>query len=77
MCWESFGTIGKASYHVDLPAGVSAFPREITRAPRKRAERTLRNIVYWNDCAHGGHFAAWEQPGIFVDEVRRCFASMR
>ncbi len=77
LYWESFGTIGKGGYQVDLPAGVSTFPREITRAPRKWAERTLRNLIYWNDCEKGGHFAAWEQPGIFVDEVRKCFALMR
>lgn len=53
------------------------FAREITRAPRKWAEQTLRNLVYWNDGERGGHFAAWQQPGIFVDEVRKCFALMR
>jgi epoxide hydrolase len=77
MYWESFGTIGKGDFQVDLPAGISAFPREITKAPRKWAERTLRNIVYWNDCARGGHFAAWEQPELFVEELRQCFALMR
>ena len=77
MYWQSFGTIGKGSFQVDLPAGVSTFPREITKAPRKWAERTLRNLVYWNDCERGGHFAAWEQPGIFVGELRKCFALMR
>ncbi|MGE3689928.1 MAG: epoxide hydrolase family protein [Novosphingobium sp.] len=77
MYWQSFGTIGKGGYQVDLPAGISTFPREITKAPRKWAERTLRNIVYWNDCERGGHFAAWEQPEIFVREVRKCFALMR
>jgi epoxide hydrolase len=77
MYWQSFGTIGKGDFHVDLPAGISTFPREITKAPRKWAERTLRNIVYWNDCTRGGHFAAWEQPGLFVDELRKCFALMR
>ena len=77
MYWESFGTIGKGDFKVELPAGVSTFPREITRAPRQWAERTLRNIVYWNDCAKGGHFAAWEQPEILVEELRKCFALMR
>ena len=77
MYWQSFGTIGKGDFHVDLPAGISTFPREITKAPRKWAERTLRNIVYWNDCARGGHFAAWEQPELFVSELRQCFALMR
>lgn len=77
MYWESFSAIGSSDLVVNLPAGISTFPREITKAPRKWAERILRNIVYWNDAGKGGHFAAWEQPGIFVDEVRRAFAMMR
>lgn len=76
LYWESFGAIGKSG-PVLLPAGVSTFPREITKAPRKWAERILQNLVYWNDAPHGGHFAAWEQPQIFVEEVRKCFALMR
>jgi len=77
MYWQSFGTIGKGGYEVHVPSGVSTFPREITKAPRKWAERTLRNLVYWNDCDRGGHFAAWEEPGLFVAELRKCFALMR
>ena len=65
------------SRRVMLPAGGSTFPREITKAPRKWAERILQNLVYWNDAPRGGHFAAWEQPQIFVEEVRKCFALMR
>lgn len=76
LYWESFGAIGKSG-PVMLPAGVSTFPREITKAPRKWAERILQNLVYWNDAPRGGHFAAWEQPQIFVEEVRKCFALMR
>jgi len=77
MYWQSFGTIGKGGYEVHVPSGVSTFPREITKAPRKWAERTLRNLVYWNDCDRGGHFAAWEEPDLFVSELRKCFALMR
>ncbi len=76
LYWESFGAIGKSG-PVMLPAGVSTFPREITKAPRKWAERILQNLVYWNEAPRGGHFAAWEQPQIFVEEVRKCFALMR
>jgi epoxide hydrolase len=76
LYWESFGAIA-TSRPVTLPAGISTFPREISKAPRRWAERLLRNIVYWNDCPKGGHFAAWEQPEIFVEEVRKCFALMR
>jgi hypothetical protein len=77
MYWESFSIIGRGEFVVDLPAAISTFPREITKAPRKWAERTLRNIVYWNDCDRGGHFAAWEEPDLFVSELRKAFALMR
>ena len=76
LYWESFGAIARSG-PVHLPAGVSTFPREITKAPRPWAEKLLKNLVYWNDAPQGGHFAAWEQPAIFVEEVRRCFALMR
>jgi len=74
--WERF------SKDVDLqpvllPAGISLFPKEIITAPRHWVERLLGNLVYWNASERGGHFAAWEQPSIFVDEVRKCFALMR
>jgi pimeloyl-ACP methyl ester carboxylesterase len=40
-------------------------------------EQRYANMVYWNELDRGGHFAAWEQPGLFVDELRKCFALMR
>ncbi|MCT2400537.1 epoxide hydrolase family protein [Novosphingobium mangrovi (ex Huang et al. 2023)] len=76
LYWESFGAIAKSD-PVEIPAAVSTFPREITKAPRKWAERLLRNIVYWNAAERGGHFAAWEEPALFVEEVRKAFALMR
>ena len=60
-----------------IPAGVSAFPKEILPAPRAWVERTLTNLSYWNDLDAGGHFAAWEQPELFIGELRACFARMR
>lgn len=75
LYWESFAKTRMGE--VLLPVGVSAFPGEILPAPRSWAERRLRNIVYWNEPERGGHFAAWEQPGLFVDEVRACFSLMR
>jgi pimeloyl-ACP methyl ester carboxylesterase len=77
LYWESFGTIGRSGLTVNVPTGVSNFPREITKAPRHWAERILKNIVYWNELDKGGHFAAWEQPELFVGELRKCFALMR
>ncbi len=76
LYWESFGGIGDAP-PVTVPSGVSNFPKEIIKSPREWAERTYHNLVYWNDAEKGGHFAAWEQPGLFVEEVRACFALMR
>jgi len=75
MYWESFGAIGGTG-EVHVPCAISTFPREITKAPRKWAERMFRNIVYWNAAEKGGHFAAWEQPQIFAREVRAAFAIM-
>ena len=77
LYWESYATIARGNYQVQVPTAVSTFPREITKAPRQWAERTLRNIVYWNDCERGGHFAAWEEPDLFVEELRKAFALMR
>ncbi|WP_421991232.1 epoxide hydrolase family protein [Qipengyuania sp.] len=74
LYWESFGKIGQGK--VTIPAGASAFPKEILPAPRAWVERTLTNLVYWNELDRGGHFAAWEQPDLFVDELRACFAKL-
>ena len=50
--------------------------KEILPAPREWAERTLTHLVYWNEVEKGGHFAAWEQPEIFVAELRACYGAM-
>jgi pimeloyl-ACP methyl ester carboxylesterase len=76
LYWESFGAITR-DQQVNVPTAISTFPKEITKAPRKLAERTFRNIRYWADCDRGGHFAAWEEPDLFVAEVRRGIAAMR
>jgi pimeloyl-ACP methyl ester carboxylesterase len=72
LYWESFAKFGEGE--VSIPAGASAFPREIIPAPRKWAERRYTNLVYWNELPNGGHFAAWEQPELFAGELRACFA---
>lgn len=75
LYWESFGQF--APRDIRLPVGVSAFPKEVIPAPRKWAERTLHNLIHWNELEAGGHFAAWEQPALFVSEMRTCFAKIR
>lgn len=72
LYWESFAKFGEGE--VSIPAGASAFPREIIPAPRKWAERRYTNLVYWNELPNGGHFAAWEQAELFAGELRACFA---
>jgi epoxide hydrolase len=62
---------------IDLPIAASIFPREIYKAPKSWAEQLWSDIAYWNEVDHGGHFAAMEQPEIFVNELRNAFRSFR
>jgi pimeloyl-ACP methyl ester carboxylesterase len=75
LYWESFGSF--ASQALDLPVGVSVYPKEIFRASRRWAECHMSNIIHWNELDQGGHFAAWEQPALYVKEVRDCFRQVR
>src|SRR5262245_214266 len=79
LYWESFGKAFVAGQDntVKLPTGCSIFPKEIVPTPRSWAERRYTNIVYWNELDRGGHFAAFEQPALFVEELRACFRLMR
>ena len=79
LYWESFGKAFARPHErtVALPTGCSIFPKEIVPTPRSWAERRYTNIVYWNELERGGHFAAFEQPELFVAEVRACFRLMR
>jgi pimeloyl-ACP methyl ester carboxylesterase len=62
---------------VKIPVGVSAFPDEIYQAPRSWAERAYPKLIHYNRLPKGGHFAAWEQPELFVSEIRKTFKSLR
>ena len=75
LYWESFAQ--QPSEEVSLPTGCSIFPKEIIRCSRRWAEKRFHNIVYWNELDKGGHFAAFEQPETFVNEVRSCFRTLR
>jgi hypothetical protein len=57
--------------------GFSAFPGEIWQSPRSWAELGYPSLTYYNKPARGGHFAAWEEPELFSDEVRAAFRSLR
>jgi len=62
---------------VDVPTGCSIFPKELQRPSRRWAERRFRDIRHWNELDRGGHFAAFEQPELFVDELRAFFRLVR
>ncbi|MCP3709544.1 epoxide hydrolase [Paraburkholderia sp. CNPSo 3274] len=63
--------------HVELPVGVSVFPDEIYAAPKSWTERAYPKLVHYNRLPKGGHFAAWEQPAAFTEEVRATFRTLR
>jgi pimeloyl-ACP methyl ester carboxylesterase len=74
--WESHFNFYAAA-DVSVPAAVSAFPGENYQAPRSWSEQAYHNLIYYNKPAKGGHFAAWEQPQIFAEEVRAGLRPLR
>jgi pimeloyl-ACP methyl ester carboxylesterase len=68
---------GKAPAPVTLPVGFTTFPGEIFRAPRSWVEKSYPTLSYFHEAERGGHFAAWEEPQLFSEEVRATFRSLR
>jgi pimeloyl-ACP methyl ester carboxylesterase len=62
---------------VSIPVAVTVFPGEQYHAPRSWAEQAYPNLIYFNEVERGGHFAAWEQPQVFTEELRAAFRSLR
>src|SRR5689334_4583976 len=62
---------------VTIPVAVSVFPGEQYEAPRSWADQAYPNLIYFNEVDKGGHFAAWEQPQLFVEELRAGFSPVR
>ena len=75
LYWESFGSFSAGE--VRTATGCSVFPKEIFVCSRRWAENRYKNIIYWNELDKGGHFAAFEQPKLFVSELRNCFRLVR
>jgi pimeloyl-ACP methyl ester carboxylesterase len=75
LYWESMGAFGTGT-RVELPTGVASFPAELSRPPRSWCE-TNYNITRWTTMPRGGHFAAFEQPELFVEDVRAFFGTVR
>ena len=68
---------GQAPPPVSLPVGFTTFPGEIWRTPRSWVENSYPNVSYFNEVDRGGHFAAWEEPELFSDEMRAAFRTVR
>jgi len=62
---------------VPIPTAVSVFPDEIYAAPRSWTEKAYPKLIHYNRLPKGGHFAAWEQPQLFAEEIRVAFRSLR
>ncbi|HEX8855194.1 MAG TPA: epoxide hydrolase [Thermoleophilaceae bacterium] len=82
LYWESIRQVnewisGPVRDRVTVPTGCSIFPRELQRPSRRWAEKRFLDIRYWNELERGGHFAAFEQPELFVEEVRAFFRLVR
>jgi pimeloyl-ACP methyl ester carboxylesterase len=82
LYWESIAQVNRwisdvVDDTIDVPTGCSIFPKELQRPSRRWAERRFVDIRHWNELARGGHFAAFEQPELFVDEVRAFFRLVR
>lgn len=77
LYWENKGASFFAVKGVVVPTAVSVFPDELYPAPRSWAERAYPKLIHYNKVEKGGHFAAWEQPKLFSEEVRAGFRSLR
>jgi pimeloyl-ACP methyl ester carboxylesterase len=78
LYWENkLPFFGVKNVSASIPVAVSVFPDEIYAAPRSWAERAYPKLIYYNKLDKGGHFAAWEQPQLFSEEVRAGFRSLR
>jgi pimeloyl-ACP methyl ester carboxylesterase len=80
--WEYGGrspalSVPERTAEISLPVAITVFPNESYRAPETWARRAYRNLIYFHEVDKGGHFAAWEQPGLFSAELRAAFRPLR
>jgi pimeloyl-ACP methyl ester carboxylesterase len=78
LYFETFrsGRVGVLGARVEVPTGIARFPKEIMRFPRKWVENSY-NVTHWTTMPRGGHFAALEQPELYVEDVRKFFRTLR
>jgi pimeloyl-ACP methyl ester carboxylesterase len=77
LYWEGFAKTDLGPKNVTIPVALSVFPDEVYHTPRTWAERAYPNLIHYNQLDKGGHFAAWEQPKLLVEEMRAGLRSLR
>ena len=82
LYWESINEVAGwftagAGDTIAVPTGAAVFPAEVPRPSRRWAERRFTDIVHWAEPDRGGHFAAWEQPELFVADLRATVRALR
>jgi pimeloyl-ACP methyl ester carboxylesterase len=82
LYWENAGrgvtsAAAQKTAEISLPVAITVFPNEVYRTPETWARRAYRNLVYFHEVDKGGHFAAWEEPELFSEEIRAAFRSLR
>lgn len=80
--WENKGrgitsTAAQKTAEITIPVAITVFAEEVYRAPETWARKAYKNLIYFNEVPKGGHFAAWEQPQLFTQEMRAAFKSLR
>ena len=77
LYWEGFAKTDLGPKNISIPVAVSVFPDEVYHTPRSWAERAYSRLIHYKQLDRGGHFAAWEQPKLLVDEMRVGLKSLR
>jgi len=80
--WENKGrgltsALAQRTPEISLPVAITVFKEEIYQAPETWARGAYRNLIYFHEVDKGGHFAAWEQPTLFTEELRAAFRTLR
>lgn len=81
LYWENntnnFNVVEQRTTEIKIPVAVTVFPGEIYQAPKSWTEKAYKNLIYFNEANKGGHFASWEEPQLFAEEMRAAFKSLR
>jgi pimeloyl-ACP methyl ester carboxylesterase len=82
LYWENAGrgvtsAAAQKTAEISLPVAITVFPEDVYRPPETWARRAYRNLIYFHEVDKGGHFAAWEQPELFSNELRAAFRPLR